>query len=148
MSVRRVYETTVIINAALEEDDIDGVLNKITSYIENNGGNLQEKNKWGRRRLAYPINKKFNGFYVHLVYDSNPQSIPLLERFLILEDTVLRHLTLELPDKLRDFRKQRALAHGKADNRPDDMDEKKGNAKNKADDEESKEVKETESVEK
>lgn len=113
MSLRRVYETIIIINAALEDNDVDAVINKVTGYIENNGGVIQETNKWGRRRLAYPINKKFNGFYVHIIFESTPEVVPLLERFLVLEDTVLRHLTLQLSDALREQRKQNALAEGK-----------------------------------
>lgn len=113
MSVRRVYETTVIINAALEDNDIDAVISKITNYIENHGGEIMETNKWGRRRLAYPINKKFNGYYVHLVFTTVPSVVPVMERFLILEDTVLRHLTLLLPEKLRELRQEKALAEGK-----------------------------------
>ena len=113
MSLRRVYETTIIINAALEDNDIEAVINKVTGYIENNGGDIQEVNKWGRRRLAYPINKKFNGYYVHIIFESTPEAVPLLERFMVLEDTVLRHLTLQLSDALREQRRQNALAEGK-----------------------------------
>ena len=113
MSVRRVYESTVIINAALEDNDIDAVITRICNYIENHGGVISEVDKWGRRRLAYPINKKYNGYYVHIVFDALPSNIPIFERFLVLEDTVLRHLTLILEDALRQFRKDRALAEGK-----------------------------------
>ncbi len=113
MSTRRVYETTFIANAALEDQDIDAVIAKVSNYIENHGGDIQEINKWGRRRLAYPINKKYNGFYVHIVFEALSNTIPILERFLVLEDTILRHLTLELPKKIREFRAQRALEHGK-----------------------------------
>jgi small subunit ribosomal protein S6 len=114
MGLRRLYETTFIVNAALEDQDIEAVINKVSNYIENHGGEIQEVHRWGRRRLAYPINKKFNGFYVHIIFESNPNAIPILERFLVLEDTVLRHLTLILPKKLFNFRKQRALRDGKA----------------------------------
>lgn len=113
MSLRRVYESTIIVNAALEDADIDAVIAKVSNYIENHGGEILEVNKWGRRRLAYPINKKYNGYYVHMIFDTVPGVIPILERFLVLEDTVLRHLTLILPQKLRDLRKQRALMEGK-----------------------------------
>jgi small subunit ribosomal protein S6 len=113
MSLRRIYESTFIVNAALEDNDIDNVISKVTGYIENHGGQVVEINKWGRRRLAYPINKKYNGFYVHVVFDSKPNAIPILERFFVLEDTVLRHLTLILPKKLKDFREKRALEQGK-----------------------------------
>ena len=114
MSLRREYESTIIINAALEDPDIDAVIAKVTNYIENHGGEIMEVNKWGRRRLAYPINKKYNGFYVHIIFNTVPSVVPVLERFLVLEDTVLRHLTLVLPAKLRQHRQQKALAEGKA----------------------------------
>jgi small subunit ribosomal protein S6 len=125
MSLRRVYESTIIVNAALEDPDIDVLIQKVTGYIENHGGKIQEVNKWGRRRLAYPINKKFNGFYVHIVFDTMPNTVPIFERFLVLEDTILRHLTLQLPDKLRDYRRQRELEKGKA------TEEKKEGEENK-----------------
>ncbi len=113
MNERRLYETTIIINAALEDNDIDAVINKVTAYIENNGGTIKELDRWGRKRLAYPINKKFNGFYVHIEFDANPELVPIVERFLVLEDTILRHLTLQLSTKLKEIRKERALIEGK-----------------------------------
>lgn len=112
MNLRRVYETTIIVNAALEDADIESVVTKVTNSITNHGAEIFEINKWGRRRLAYPINKKYNGYYVHIVYESSPSAIPIFERFLVLDDTILRHLTLVLPDKLRDFRAKRALQAG------------------------------------
>jgi small subunit ribosomal protein S6 len=114
MNIRRVYETTIIINAALEEPDTDAVISKISSYIENHGGIIEETDKWGRRRLAYPINKKFNGYYVHIVFNIQPTNVPTIERFLVLEDTILRHLTLQLEPEMREFRKERSLAEGKS----------------------------------
>lgn len=113
MSVRRVYETTVIVNAALEDADIEVLINKITNYIENHGASVLEINRWGRRRLAYPINKKYNGYYIHLVFDAMSNTIPIFERFLVLEDTILRHLTLILPEKLREFRAKKAIELGR-----------------------------------
>jgi small subunit ribosomal protein S6 len=109
MSERRVYETTYIVNAALEDSDIENVISKVAGYIENHGGQIQETDKWGRRRLAYPINKKYNGYYVHMIFEANASTIPILERFMILEDTILRHLTVILPEKLRKFRIKRAI---------------------------------------
>jgi len=109
MSIRRVYETTIIVNAALEDNDIESVITKVTTYIENHGGVVQEINRWGRKRLAYPINKKYNGFYIHIIFEATSNTVPILERFLVLEDTILRHLTLVLPDKVREFRIKKAI---------------------------------------
>ena len=114
MSLRRLYETTFIVNAAIEDSDIETVISKVSGYIENNGGEVLEAHRWGRRRLAYPINKKYNGFYVHIVFEAKPSAIPILERFMVLEDTILRHLTLFLPKKLRVFRSKVSLETGKA----------------------------------
>jgi small subunit ribosomal protein S6 len=110
MSIRRLYESTYIINAALEDAEADAVVKRVTDYIEEHGGTMVEVNKWGRRRLAYPIKKKYNGFYVYTAFEAPANVIPLLERFMILEDNVLRHLTMQLDPKLREFRKVRAEA--------------------------------------
>lgn len=109
MLQRRIYETTFIVNAALEDPDIESVVGKVVGYLENKSANMLEINKWGRRRLAYPINKKYNGFYVHLVFESEADVIPMFERFLVLDDTIMRHLTLKLSERLRDHRAKRAL---------------------------------------
>jgi small subunit ribosomal protein S6 len=61
MSVHRLYESTYIVNAALEDADIEQVVARVTEYIEQHGGKIIDHNKWGRRRLAYPIKKKHNG---------------------------------------------------------------------------------------
>ncbi|MBX7154872.1 MAG: 30S ribosomal protein S6 [Candidatus Kapaibacterium sp.] len=110
MSVRRLYETTYIINAALEDGDVESVAKRVSEYIENHGGTIVETNRWGRRRLGYPIKKKFNGYYVHCIFEAPSNTIPLLERFFVLDDNVLRHLTLQLTEKLHQFRKTRAIA--------------------------------------
>lgn len=111
--MRRLYESTFIINAALEDNDVDAVVNKVTSYIENQGGEIKTVEKWGRRRLAYPINKKYNGFYIHIEFEALPNAVPVIERFFVLEDTVLRHLTLVLPQSLKDYRLEQAMKAGK-----------------------------------
>ena len=48
MSIRRRYETTIIVNAALEDSDIESLLDKVSSYIENHGGTISELDRWGR----------------------------------------------------------------------------------------------------
>lgn len=110
MSVRRLYETTYILNAALEDADIDAIVKRVNDFLEENGAQLVELNKMGRRRLAYPIKKKYNGFYVYLAFDAPSEALPLLEKFFFLEEGVMRHLILQLDPKLREFRKVRAEA--------------------------------------
>ena len=114
MNIHRVYETTIIINPAIGEQEIEAATNKVIAYVVDRGGVVEETNKWGNRRLAYPINKKHHGYYMHIVYNIQPAEIPSIERFLVLEDTVIRHLTLQLEPELREYRKQKSLAEGKS----------------------------------
>ena len=110
MSIRRTYESTYILNAALEDAEIESVINRVTEFVTERGGTVIEVNQWGRRRLAYPIGKKYNGFYVYFAFEAPVDIIPPFERFFTLEEAVIRHLTLQLDLKLREFRKVRAEA--------------------------------------
>ncbi len=130
MSERRLYETTFIVNAALEDNDIEAVINKVINQISNNSGTIQEINKWGRKRLAYPINKKHNGYYVNLIYQSIPEFIPPLERFLTLDDTILRHLTLQIDPKLLEIRANRAMEEGQVASDANEVEEQVANDSN------------------
>jgi len=114
MNIRRVYETTIIINASLGEQETEAAINKIIAYIQDRGGVVEEINKWGNRRLAYTISKKNHGYYMHLVYNILPVEVPNIERFLTLDDMIIRHLTLQLDTALREFRRQKSLAEGKS----------------------------------
>jgi small subunit ribosomal protein S6 len=109
MAEKRLYETTFIVNASLEDQEIDAVVSKVTGYIENHGGEIKTLDRWGRRRLAYPIAKKFNGYYVHGTFELIPENLNIIDRFMVLEDSILRHLNTSLEQGLIDLRKQRAL---------------------------------------
>jgi len=110
MGIRRSYETTYIINAVLEDAEIEAVIQRVNSFITDQGGKIVEENQWGRRRLAYPIEKKYNGFYVHSVFELDADVLPQLERYFNLEESIMRHLTMQFDSKLHEFRKVRAEA--------------------------------------
>lgn len=110
MSIRRLYESTCIVNAVLEDAEIDSIVDRLVEFIGEHGAQILEMNKWGRRRLAYPIKKKYNGYYVYLVFEAPAEAIPQLERFYVLDENIMRHLTVQLDPKLREFRKVRAEA--------------------------------------
>lgn len=93
------YETTVIINASLDDAQVDGVTGRIQDTITKNGGTINALNKWGRKRLAYTINKKTNGFYVNIEFNAPGTLLALLERSYQLDEMILRHLTIKLDTK-------------------------------------------------
>jgi small subunit ribosomal protein S6 len=99
MAVKSIYELTVILNGALEEDAIQQVVDRTTEYITRNGGEISNTDHWGRKRLAYPINKKHTGYYVQYAMTAPPELAALLERYFHLEEHVIRFLNLRLEEK-------------------------------------------------
>ncbi len=109
-TTQRTYETTVIINASLDDTQIDSVVGRIQETITKNGGAIVALNKWGRKRLAYPINKKTNGFYVNIEFTAPPSILAILERSYQLDEMVLRYLTIVLDAKAIAARKAAPVA--------------------------------------
>ncbi len=92
----QIYETTAIVNASLDDAQIESTIARVQETITKNGGTITALNKWGRKRLAYPIHKKTNGYYVHIEFEGPPSSIGVLERAYSLDELILRHLTIKL----------------------------------------------------
>ena len=94
------YELTYIIDAALEETARKELIEKISGLIVANGGDVENVDEtWGKRRLAYAINYKTEGWYV-LVTMKAPAELPReLERNLQINENVLRYLVVKLEEK-------------------------------------------------
>lgn len=91
-----VYESAVLINAALDDEQIDGIIANIKETISNNGGEIREIENWGRKRLAYMVKKSKIGYYVIFRFDAPSTIISKLERFYSLDEYVLRFLIIRL----------------------------------------------------
>ncbi len=94
----RPYEIVIILDSALEESAVQAVINRTTATIDAGGGTLNGVDKWGRKRLAYPIAKKPDGFYVFIELTSEPAVVDEIDRNLRLADEVLRHKVIRVPD--------------------------------------------------
>ncbi len=105
-NIKRLYETTFIVNASLEDPQIETVLTHVSETITRNGGEIIATNRWGRKRLAYPIQKKNNGFYINLEFMAPGNVIPQLERSYLLDENILRFLTIQLDKKAIQARQQ------------------------------------------
>ncbi|MBP1691137.1 MAG: ribosomal protein [Bacteroidetes bacterium] len=95
----RTYETTFIVNASLDDAQVEAVIGRVQETITKNGGTIKAVNKWGRKRLAYAINKRTNGFYVNVEFDAPGTVLAHLERAYQLDEMVLRNLTIILDKK-------------------------------------------------
>ena len=92
----RVYESAVLINATLEDDQIESILKKIEESISTLGGSIREIENWGRKRLAYVVNKNKIGYYAIFRYDAPPELISKLDRQFQLDENILRYLNIKL----------------------------------------------------
>ena len=103
------YESVVIINAALEDEQIDAAVKRAEEFITANGGSITDLEKWGRKRLAYPIQKSKSGYYAIFRYTSPRELVAKLERTFRLDENIFRYLTVVLDKKaLEHIEKQKA----------------------------------------
>ncbi|MFZ1977313.1 MAG: 30S ribosomal protein S6 [Bacteroidota bacterium] len=95
----KLYETAFIVNASLDDPVIDGIIDKVKDVIVKNGGEIVDIAKWGRKRFAFPIKKKNNGFYVVCEFKAHGPLPAKLEHHYLLDENILRFLTIALDKK-------------------------------------------------
>jgi small subunit ribosomal protein S6 len=95
----RAYELMVIIDSSLDDLVIDEQVKSIEAQIAARGGTVASADRWGRRRFAYEIDHKHEGYYVVWELTSNGEGLDLLERSLRLADEIVRHKLVRLPDR-------------------------------------------------
>lgn len=93
------YESVIILSATLEDTQIDSLLDRIKEQITSNGGQILNVDKWGRKRLAYPIQRSKSGYYIVHQFEAPRELISKLERNFRLDETVIRYLTIKLEKK-------------------------------------------------
>ena len=105
------YESAVMINAALDDEQIEVEVSRLQENIINFGGEIIEVEKVGRKRLAYIVNKSKIGYYAIFRFNAPSNIVAKLERSYSLNDNVLRFLTILLDqDALEYFEKNKVAA--------------------------------------
>lgn len=88
------YEVVFVARPNLNEDGVAALNDKVTGFVGAQSGQVQATELWGKRTLAYPINKFFEGYYVLHRVSLPPQSTPELDRMLRYNEDVLRYLVV------------------------------------------------------
>ena len=88
----RNYELVCIIHPDLDENAFKAVVEKVSGWVTETGGSVEKVDVWGRRRMAYHINKQREGQYVLLHLNMDPASIALLERNIRFQESVMRSM--------------------------------------------------------
>lgn len=90
------YELTIILRPDLDDDKVDTAVENVKKFVAGKGGTVNDVQKWGKRRLAYPI-KHFNeGFYYLFKFQAKPVQNRELETNLRISEDVLRHLLVKI----------------------------------------------------
>ncbi len=95
----RIYETVFIITASLDDPTITSLIDKTKEFITTNGATIRSSDIWGRKRFAYPINKKTNGYYVVIEFSDSGELVHKLEKFFNIEQDIVRFITIKLDKK-------------------------------------------------
>jgi small subunit ribosomal protein S6 len=102
----KTYETVVVIDSLVKNEDIDEIVNKVERVISNNGGKIISNERWGKKRLAFEIKRRQYGYYVEIVFEAPPNVIRILEREYRLEENILRYLSIHLDKRALEFREK------------------------------------------
>ncbi len=95
----RLYETVFILDPKLEAEQVSEQISKVRDLITNLGGEIVKVEEGGKRKLAYEIKRNREGYYVLIVFRSDPSSIAEIERAYRLNDKVLRHIVIVATEK-------------------------------------------------
>lgn len=92
------YELALVINGKLADEARDEALEKVKGYIERFGGSIVNVDDWGKRRLAYEIQKMREGFYYFITFESEPESPAQIEARIRIMETVIRFLIVRVEE--------------------------------------------------
>ena len=90
----RDYELVLVVSPDAGDEGFPTTLDRVTSFIQERGGEIKDVDPWGRRRLAYPIGRFTEGFYAVTHFSLEPDQVRALEGNLDLAEDVLRHLVV------------------------------------------------------
>ncbi len=89
------YELAVVVSAKIEDDARTAVIEKVKRTIEKHGGQITNIDEWGKKKLAYEIEKMTEGFYYFIQFDGEPTSPAEIEARMRIMDGVIRYLCVK-----------------------------------------------------
>ena len=88
------YEAMYIVTPEMEDEAIKGVIEKFSGIITANGGEIEKTDEWGRKKLAYPIDYKTEGYYVLVNFAAAPELPRELDRNFRNDESILRYMVV------------------------------------------------------
>jgi small subunit ribosomal protein S6 len=114
----RIYEELFIVRPDVTDEELDPLIEQISTVITSKGGKVDKTDKWGVRKLAYEVQKKSEGYYVLLQFTSGPDTVREIERRLRVADLVMKFITVRIDEKLKKIEKRKKARDKRAARRP------------------------------
>lgn len=89
------YEVLAIVNDAASEEVKASIIEKVETIITTNGGTVENTDKWGTKRFAYPINDQNEGYYFLITFEAGPEVPALIDRFFNITDDAYRCMVVK-----------------------------------------------------
>ena len=86
------YELAVVVSAKIEDEERTAVIDKVKAYVERFGGQITNVDEWGKKRLAYEVQKMHEGFYYFIQFDAEATAPAEIESRIRIMDNVIRFL--------------------------------------------------------
>ncbi len=112
------YETVFIAEPEIPNENVDQLVDKIKQLVSEHKGSMTGEDRWGRRRMAYPVQGFREGFYVVLNYTAEPTVVSAIEHFFNVTDSIIRNLTTKVIKKNKKFAPRRERPAGAAEAHP------------------------------
>lgn len=116
--MNRIYECLFIVKPDATEEEIDAFIEGLTKNLATAGGTVDKVEKWGKRRLAYRVEKNREGYYVLLQFTAGPQTVREFERRMRVADMVLKYLTVRIDELLKRLDKKKKDREKRAQRKP------------------------------
>jgi len=88
------YDVAIIIRPGVDEEGQQAIVDRLSQVLASDGGEVTQVDNWGRRRLAYPINKVYEGYYYFIQGRFSTSALPELERTAKMTEDIVRHMVI------------------------------------------------------
>src|SRR6202165_3215423 len=103
----RIYEELFIVKPDAPDEEVDQFIEQMRSVVTNSGGSVDKVDKWGKRKLAYRVDKYREGAYVLFQFNAAPEAVKEFERRLRVSDLVIKFLTVRIDETLKRLDKRK-----------------------------------------
>lgn len=90
------YEMLYILDSALTDEAREGIIAKIEDLVKKNGGVVEKTDRWGMKKLQYPINYKSEGYYVLMTFEAAKTLVVEIKRIVGITDGIIRRLITKI----------------------------------------------------